>query len=68
MFSSSYLATSHNEVKLKDNIYMEFFYREWARLRAYLIQVKLVYSLNLEKYFIEANKIIITITYLRGDI
>ena len=35
--SSSYLATSYDKVKLKDNIYIEFFYRERARLRAYLI-------------------------------
>ena len=67
MSFSSHPATSHDEIKLKDNIRMEFFYRERARLRVYLIQVKLVYSLNLEKYSIEANKIIITITYLRGD-
>ena len=65
---SSRLATSYNEIKLKDNIRIEFFYRERARLRAYLIQVKLVYSLNLGKYFTETNKIIIAIIYLRGDI
>ena len=47
---------------------MEFFYREQARLKAYLIQVKLIHSLNSEKYSTKANKIIITITYLRGDI
>ena len=28
MSSSSCLATSHNKIKLKDNICMEFFYRE----------------------------------------
>ena len=67
MFSSSRLATSHDEVKLKDNIRVEFFHRERARLRAYLIQVKLVHSLNLEKYSTKANKIIIAITYLRED-
>ena len=37
MFSSSRLAISHNEIKLKDDIRIEFFYRERARLRAYLI-------------------------------
>ena len=37
MFSSSRLATSHDEVKLKDNIRVKFFYGERARLRAYLI-------------------------------
>ena len=31
------------------------------------MQVKLVYSLNLEKYFTEANKVIIATTYLRED-
>ena len=67
MSISSRLATSYNEVKLKDDIRVEFFYRERARLRAYLIQVKLVYSLNSEKYFTEANKIIIVATYFRGD-
>ena len=67
IFSSSHLAISYNKIKLKDNIYIEFFYGKQARLRAYLIQVKLVYSLNLEKYSIKANKVIITITYLRED-
>ena len=67
IFSSSRLATSHDEVKLKDNIRVEFFHRERARLRAYLMQVKLVYSLNLGKYSTEANKVIIATTYLRGD-
>ena len=67
MSTSSRLAISYNEVKLKDDIRVEFFYRERARLRAYLIQVKLIYSLNLGKYSIEANKVIIAIIYLRGD-
>ena len=35
--TSSHLAISYNEIKLKDNICIEFFYREQARLRAYLI-------------------------------
>ena len=46
---------------------MEFFYGERAKLRAYLIQVKLVYALNLLKYSSEPNKVMIAITYLRGD-
>ena len=65
--TSSRLATSYDEVKLKDNIRVEFFHGEQARLRAYLIQVKLVHSLNLGKYSTEANKVIITTTYFRGD-
>ena len=28
IFFSSYLATSYNKVKLKNNIYIKFFYRE----------------------------------------
>ena len=67
MSSSSRLATSYDEVKLKDNIRVEFFYGERARLRAYLMQVKLIYSLNLGKYFTKANKVMIAIIYLRGD-
>ena len=67
MFSSSRLAISYDKVKLKDDICVEFFYRERARLRVYLMQVKLVHSLNLGKYFTEANKVIIAATYLRGD-
>ena len=67
MFSSSRLAISYDEVKLKDDIRVEFFYGERAKLRAYLIQVKLVHSLNLEKYSTEANKVMIAATYLRGD-
>ena len=46
---------------------MEFFQGERARLRTYLMQVKLVHSLNPGKYSTEMNKIMITTTYLRGD-
>ena len=67
MSSSSCLAISYDEVKLKDDICVEFFHEERARLRAYLMQVKLVYSLNLGKYSTKANKVMITIIYLRGD-
>ena len=28
MFTSSYLAISYDKIKLKDNIHIEFFYRE----------------------------------------
>ena len=28
IFFSNYLAISYNKIKLKDNIYIEFFYRE----------------------------------------
>ena len=37
IFTSSCLAISYDKVKLKDNICVEFFYRERARLRVYLI-------------------------------
>ena len=37
MSTSSHLATSYNKIKLKDNIYIKFFYKEQAKLRAYLI-------------------------------
>ena len=37
MSSSSRPATSHDEVKLKDDIRVEFFHGERARLRAYLM-------------------------------
>ena len=46
---------------------MEFFHEERAKLRAYLMQVKLVYALNPLKYSSESNKVMITTTYLRGD-
>ena len=65
--TSSRPAISHNEIKLKDDICVEFFHKERARLRAYLMQVKLVHSLNSEKYSTKTNKIIIAATYLRGD-
>ena len=67
MSTSSRPTTSHNEVKLKDDIRVEFFHGERAKLRAYLIQVKLVYALNPSKYSSEPNKVMITTTYLRGD-
>ena len=37
IFISSRLAISYNEIKLKDNICIEFFYEERARLKVYLI-------------------------------
>ena len=67
MSTSSRLAISYNKTKLKNDVHMKFFHREQARLRAYLIQVKLIHSLNLEKYSIKINKIIIITTYLKGD-
>ena len=35
--TSSCLAISYDEIKLKDNICIEFFYEKRARLKAYLI-------------------------------
>ena len=67
MSTSGRPATSHDEAKLKDDVHVEFFHGEWARLRAYLIQVKLVHSLNPGKYSTKANKVMIAATYLRGD-
>jgi len=64
---SSKPTTLNDEVKLKNDVRIKFFYRERAKLRAYLIQVKLVYTLNPAKYVSEANKVLITVTYLRGD-
>ena len=37
MSTSGRLATSYDEAKLKDDVYVEFFHGERARLRAYLI-------------------------------
>jgi hypothetical protein len=68
MSSSSKPTTSlYNKAKLKNNVYIKFFHNKRAKLRAYLIQVKLVYALNLTKYASEVNKVLITVTYLRGD-
>ena len=67
MSTSGRLAISYNKTKLKNDVYMKFFHREQARLKAYLIQVKLVYSLNLKKYSIKINKIMIITTYLKED-
>ena len=65
--SGSKTTASNNEVRLKNDIRIKFFHSERAKLRAYLIQVKLVHALNLTKYASEANKVLITVTYLRGD-
>ena len=35
--TSGRLTTSHDEAKLKNDVYVKFFYGERARLRAYLI-------------------------------
>ena len=59
--------TKSSEAKLKNNIYIKFFHGEQAKLRAYLIQIKLVHALNLAKYSNKTNKMLITIIYLRGN-
>ena len=53
--------------KVKDDVRVEFFYGERSKLRAYLMQVKLVHSLNPSKYSTELNKVLLAATYLRGD-
>ena len=53
--------------KIKDDVRVEFFQGERSRLRAYLMQVKLVHSLNPQKYSTELNKVLLAATYLRGD-
>jgi hypothetical protein len=55
------------ETKLKDDIRVEYFHGERSKLRSYLMQVKLVHSLNPSKYASETNKVLIAATYLRGD-
>jgi hypothetical protein len=65
--SSSKPPTSHDEVKLKNDVRIEFFHGERAKLRAYLMQVKLVHALDPSKYASEVNKVLIAATYLRGD-
>ena len=67
MSTSGRPTTSHDEVKLKDDVRVEFFHGERAKLRAYLMQVKLVHALNPSKYSSESNKVMIAATYLRGD-
>ena len=68
ILTSGRLSTSHDKTKLKNDVRVEFFYRERAKLRNYLIQVKLIHNLNLAKYIIESNKIIITTIYLRENV
>ena len=60
-------STFHDEAKLKDDVRVEFFHGERAKLRNYLMQVKLVHNLNLAKYATKSNKVMIAATYLRGD-
>jgi hypothetical protein len=64
---NSKATTLNNKVKLKNNVYIKFFHRERAKLRAYLIQVNLVYILNPVKYNSDVNKVLIIVTYLRRD-
>jgi Retrotransposon gag protein/Zinc knuckle/WCCH motif len=65
--STSGKATESNESKLKNDIRVEFFHGERAKLRAYLMQVKLVHALDPSKYASETNKVLLAATYLRGD-
>jgi Retrotransposon gag protein/Zinc knuckle len=65
--STSGKATESNETKLKSDIRVEFFHGERAKLRAYLMQIKLVHALDPSKYASETNKVLIAATYLRGD-
>jgi hypothetical protein len=67
MSTSGRPTTSHDEVKLKEDVRIEFFHGERSKLRAYLMQVKLVHALNPSKYATEENKVMIAATYLRGD-
>ena len=53
--------------RLRDNVKVEYFYSERTKIRIYLIQVKLLYKLNLKKYNSEENKVLIAGNYLRGD-
>ena len=66
-FSDSKPTYLNDKVRLKNNVRIEFFHKERAKLRAYLIQVKLVYALNPAKYASDVNKVLITVTYLRRD-
>ena len=54
--------------KMKDDIHVKFFHGERSKLRAYLIQVKLIHSFNPLKYSIELNKVLFTVTYLKEDV
>ena len=60
--------TESNDTKLKDDVRVEYYHGEKAKLRPYLMQIKLVHALNPPKYSgSESNKVMIAATYLRGD-
>lgn len=64
---SSGTSTHVGEAKLKDDIRIEYFRGERSKLRAYLMSVKLIHSLDPKKYDTETNKVLIAASYLRGD-
>jgi hypothetical protein len=50
----------------KDKVKVDFFYGDRPKLRAYLVQLKLVYALNKDKYPDSPSKVMLAAVYLRG--
>src|SRR5271163_2560891 len=53
--------------KHKNDIKVDYFYGDKAKLRAFLVQLKLAYALNPEKYPDSRTKVLLAAAYLRGS-
>jgi hypothetical protein len=52
--------------KHKNDLKINYFYKDKAKLRVFLIQLKLAFAMNKEKYTDQPSKILIAAVYLRG--
>jgi hypothetical protein len=51
----------------KDTLKVDLYYRDRNKLSAFLIQLKLIFKLNLTKFDTRSSKVIYTTMYLKGS-
>jgi hypothetical protein len=54
--------------KHKNDLRIDYFHRNRAKLRAFLIQIKLAFAINKEKYIDQPLKILMAAAYLRESV
>ena len=57
--------TSEHYEKHSNSLRVDYFHGDRAKLRAYLVQPKLAFALNKEKYLNAATKVLFAAAYLR---
>jgi hypothetical protein len=53
--------------KHKNDLKIDYFHRNRAKLRAFLVQLKLAFAMNKEKYTDQPSKVLLAAAYLRGS-